>query len=49
MFKVSVSGSLMLFGEHAVLKGKTAIVAAVNARLQVALVANYNNKIIILI
>ena len=47
MFKVSVAGSLMLFGEHAVLKGKTAIVAAVNARLQVALVANYNNKIII--
>ncbi|MGI9214686.1 MAG: mevalonate kinase family protein [Gammaproteobacteria bacterium] len=47
MFKVSVPGSLMLFGEHAVLKGKMAIVMAINARLQMTLIPNNLHKIII--
>ena len=47
MFKVSVPGSVMLFGEHAVLHGKMAIVAAINSRLQVTLIANHNNNIYI--
>ena len=37
----------MLFGEHAVLHSKTAVVAAVNLWLQVNLIANNNNKIYI--
>jgi len=45
--KVSVPGSIMLFGEHAVLRGKMAIVAAVDFRLQVNLIFNNNNKIYI--
>ena len=47
LFKVSVPGSLMLFGEHAVLKGKMAIVMAINARLQMTLIPNNLHKIII--
>lgn len=47
LFKISVPGSLMLFGEHAVLKGKMAIVMAINARLQITLISNNSNKIII--
>ena len=47
MSKVSVPGSIMLFGEHAVLRGKMAIVAAVDFRLQVNLIFNNNNKIYI--
>ena len=46
MFKVSVPGSLMLFGEHAVLQGKMAVVAAINSRLEVDLTP-HNNKIFI--
>ena len=45
MIKVSIPGSVMLFGEHAVLHGKMAVVAAINARLQVTLTSNNNNKI----
>lgn len=37
----------MLFGEHAVLRGKTAVVAAINARLEITLTPNNINKIII--
>ena len=47
LFKISVPGSLMLFGEHAVLQGKMAIVMAINARLQITLIPNNLNKIII--
>lgn len=45
MFKVSVPGSLMLFGEHAVLYGKTAIVAAIDARLHIEIAFNNLEKI----
>ncbi len=47
MFKVSIPGSLMLFGEHAVIQGKMAVVTAIDARLQVILTPNNNNKVII--
>lgn len=47
MFKVSVPGSLMLFGEHAVLHGKMAIVAAIDSRLKFTLILNKTNNIII--
>jgi mevalonate kinase len=36
-YKVSVPGSLMLFGEHAVLHGSSAIVAAIDKRITVEL------------
>lgn len=45
MFKVSVPGSLMLFGEHAVLHGKIAVVAAIDARLQLEIISNNSEKI----
>jgi len=45
LFKVSVPGSLMLFGEHAVLYGKTAIVAAIDARLHIEIAFNNLEKI----
>lgn len=38
IFQVSVPGSLMLFGEHAVLRGKPSVVAAVNKRIIVKLI-----------
>lgn len=47
LFEVSVPGSLMLFGEHAVLHGKMAIVAAIDARMHVTLTPNDKNKIFI--
>ena len=37
-YKVKVPGSLMLFGEHAVLYGKTALVGAINKYITVTLV-----------
>ena len=33
VYTASAPGSMMLFGEHAVLRGKQAIVAAVNKRI----------------
>lgn len=47
LFEVSVPGSLMLFGEHAVLHGKMAIVAAIDARLKVTLIPHNKKKILI--
>lgn len=47
LYKVSVPGSMMLFGEHAVLRGKQAIVAAIDKRIYVTLTPNQDNSIII--
>lgn len=47
LYRVSVPGSMMLFGEHAVLNGKQAVVAAVNKRLNVQLIPNNNKSITI--
>lgn len=47
LFKVSVPGSLMLMGEHAVLQGKQALVCAVNKRLEMQLTPHTNMQIII--
>lgn len=46
-FKVSVPGSIMLFGEHAVLYGKQAIVAAINKRLVMELIPVTTDQITI--
>lgn len=46
-YKVSAPGSLMLFGEHAVLNGKQAIVAAIDKRLTVELVPVKSTQITI--
>lgn len=45
MFEVSIPGSVMLFGEHAVLHGKMALVAAIEDRLQIKLEPNNDNII----
>lgn len=45
LFSVSVPGSLMLLGEHAVLAGKPAIVCAVNKRLRVQLIPDTSSNI----
>lgn len=45
MFKVLVPGSLMLFGEHAVLHGKMGVVATINAWLQIELIPNNSHNI----
>lgn len=45
VYTASAPGSMMLFGEHAVLRGKQAIVAAVNKRIHVTLVPSTNNLI----
>lgn len=37
MIKVSAPGSMMLFGEHAILAGKTSLSMAINHRLQVSI------------
>lgn len=44
-YRVSVPGSLMLFGEHAVLKHKQAVVVAINRYLQVRLVPRFDRQI----
>lgn len=44
-YKVAVPGSLMLFGEHAVLHGKQAIVVAINQYIKINLVPNSGQKI----
>lgn len=46
-FKVSVPGSLMLMGEHAVLQGKQAIVCAIDKRLQMELIPTASDTITI--
>jgi len=46
-YSASAPGSLMILGEHAVLAGKPAIVAAVNKRLRVELVPNLSQQITI--
>src|SRR3989338_10237452 len=46
-YKVSVPGSLMLMGEHAVLHNKTALVCAINQRMIVTLTPHENDDIII--
>jgi mevalonate kinase len=46
-FKASAPGSLMLLGEHAVLEGTRAIVAAINKRVQVTLLPRKDNKIVL--
>lgn len=46
-YKVSVPGSLMLLGEHAVLVGKQAVVCAVNKRLEMQLIPNNSAQITI--
>ncbi len=47
LFEVSVPGSLMLMGEHAVLHGKQAIVCAVDKRLHMQLIPNNTDLITI--
>lgn len=44
-YKVSVPGSLMLFGEHAVLYGKQAVVAAINHYIHVELIPSRDRNI----
>ncbi|CAL7959673.1 mevalonate kinase [Gammaproteobacteria bacterium] len=44
-YKVSAPGSLMLFGEHAVLHGRQAVVTAVNNYIQVELVPSFDRSI----
>jgi mevalonate kinase len=44
-YQASAPGSLMLFGEHAVLAGKFALVAAVNKRMRVTLTPRLDQKI----
>ena len=45
LYKVSVPGSLMLFGEHAVLQQKQAVVTAINQRIKITLTLRSDNKI----
>jgi mevalonate kinase len=45
LYKASAPGSLMLFGEHAVLHGKQAVVAAVNNYIQVELAPSFDRSI----
>lgn len=45
LYKATVPGSLMLFGEHAVLHQKQAVVAAVNHYIKVTLIPRSDNKI----
>lgn len=45
LYKVSVPGSLMLLGEHAVLANKQAIVCAVDKRINMQLTPDSSNKI----
>jgi mevalonate kinase len=47
LYKVSVPGSMMLLGEHAVLVGKEAVVVAVDKRLHMELIPNSSNTITI--
>ena len=44
-YSASAPGSLMLFGEHAVLAGKPAIVCAIDKRLSVKLIPNTSTKL----
>lgn len=44
-FNVSAPGSLMLFGEHAVLRGKPAIAAAVNQRMTITVTPRNDRKV----
>src|SRR5690348_10870442 len=46
-YKVSVPGSLMLMGEHAVLQGKQAIVCAIDQRLTMELIPTAGDTITI--
>lgn len=46
-YKVSVPGSLMLMGEHAVLQGKQAIVCAIDRRLYMQLTPNATRTVVI--
>ena len=45
LFKASAPGSLMLFGEHAVLHGEPALVGAVNRRMEVILTPRDDHRI----
>lgn len=47
LWKASAPGSLMLIGEYAVLKGASALCAAINKRIEVRLTPRNDNKIII--
>lgn len=47
LYKVSVPGSLMLMGEHAVLQGKQAIVCAISKRIHMELIPNAAREIVI--
>lgn len=47
LYKVSVPGSMMLMGEHAVLHGHQAIVCAVQQRLRIQLIPNASQEICI--
>lgn len=46
-YKISVPGSLMLFGEHAVLHGRQAIVCAIDKRITISLTPRSDRQIII--
>ena len=46
-YRASAPGSIMLFGEHAVLRNKLALVAAVSKRISVKLTPRLDNRIII--
>ena len=45
LYKAKAPGSLMLFGEYAVLQGKTAIVAAINKFISVSIILRRDEKI----
>lgn len=47
MSRVSAPGSVMLFGEHAVLNGKPAIVASIDKRITVEVSDNQNQMLVI--
>ncbi|MCD8525095.1 MAG: hypothetical protein LRY67_05050 [Gammaproteobacteria bacterium] len=44
-YQYSVPGSTMIMGEHAVLRGKTALVGAVNKRITITLTPQKNNNV----
>lgn len=46
-YQASAPGSIMLFGEHAVLRNKLALVSAVNKKIHVKLIPRSDNQIII--
>lgn len=48
LFKASAPGTLMLMGEHAVLRDKQAIVSAIDKRINVCLTPRFDQKVVII-